>query len=286
MIKEDLDTPAAIIDLDKMERNIAEMAEVMRQAGVKLRPHTKTHKTPAIAHRQLRAGAVGITVAKTGEAEVMAAGGIEDIFIAYPIIGASKWERLSMLNRQIRLRVSVDSIVGAQGMSDCFVRRGERIEVLMKVDTGLQRTGVLPGEPALRFARALSGMKGIHLAGIFTHEGHISRVALDQRKERIEEVGAMMRETAERLRREGLEIEEVSLGSTPTARIACKLEGVTEERPGTYVYNDCNTVVIGVVPPERCAVTVLCTVVSTPAPERAILDGGTKAFSSARNPKL
>ena len=141
MIKEDLDTPVAVIDLDKMERNIAEMAEVMRQARVKLRPHTKTHKIPAIAHRQLRAGAVGIAVAKTGEAEVMAAAGIEDVFIAYPIIGASKWERLSMLNRQIRLRVSVDSIVGAQGLSDYFARGGERIEVLMKIDTGLGRTG-------------------------------------------------------------------------------------------------------------------------------------------------
>ena len=110
MKKHDVDTPVAVVDLDKMDRNIAEMADIMREAGVKLRPHTKTHKSPAIAHRQLKAGAVGITVAKLGEAEVMAAAGIEDIFIAYPIIGAQKLERLSRLNRPIRLRAAVESL--------------------------------------------------------------------------------------------------------------------------------------------------------------------------------
>lgn len=284
MKKNDLDTPVAVVDLDKMGHNIAEMAQVMREAGVQLRPHTKTHKSPAIAHRQLKAGAIGITVAKMGEAEVMAAAGIEDIFIAYPIIGTQKLERLSRLNRTTRLRAAVESLEGAQAMSDFFSRRGERLDVLIKVDTGLKRTGVPPGEPTLAFAQALSKLPGLCLLGIYTHEGHAGRAGDVERS--VRDVASQMTETASLLRQQGFEIQEVSLGSTPTARIACRMPGVTEERPGTYVFYDGHCVARNVVPPDRCAYTILCTVISAPEPNRAVIDGGTKAFSSAQNPKL
>jgi len=285
---DDLDTPVAVVDLDKLELNIREMASLTREAGVRLRPHVKTHKVPAIAHMQLREGAAGITVAKLGEAEVMASAGIEDIFVAYPIWGEAKWERLRMLNRRARMRVSVDSEVSAEGLSEAFSRHGERIDVLVKVDTGLGRIGVLPGEPALRLARKVEKLPGLNFKGIFTHEGHIIRDfgSVEEVGEAVRQVAEKMRETAELIRREGMEVEEVSVGSTPSARIMCGEEGITEQRPGTYAFYDAMNVGFGVVPEERVAFSIICTVVSTPAPDRAVIDGGTKVFSSARSPKV
>lgn len=285
---DDLDTPVAVVDLEKLELNIEEMASMMREAGVRLRPHVKTHKVPAIAHMQLREGAAGITVAKLGEAEVMASAGIEDIFVAYPIWGEAKWERLRMLNRRARMRVSVDSEVLAEGLSEAFSKHGEAIDVLVKVDTGLGRTGVPPGEPALRLARKVGKLPGLNFKGIFTHEGHIIRDfdSVEEAGEAVREVAEKMRGTAELIRREGLEVEEVSVGSTPSARIMCGEEGITEQRPGTYVFYDAMNVGFGVVPEDRVALWITCTVVSTPAPERAVIDGGTKVFSSARSPKV
>lgn len=285
---EDLDTPVAVVNLDKLEFNIREMAARMREAGVCLRPHVKTHKTPAIAHIQLREGAVGITVAKVGEAEVMASAGVEDIFVAYPVWGEAKWERLRRLSHRVCLRVGVDSEVLAEGLSQVFAQHGEKIAVLIKVDTGLGRTGVSPGRPALELAREVARLPGLELKGIFTHEGHIIRDfgSVGEIDGPVRDVARKMRETAELLRREGIEVEEVSVGATPTAHLMCREEGVTEGRPGTYVFYDATNVGFGVVPEDRVAFSVWCTVVSVPRPDRAVIDGGTKAFSSARSPKV
>jgi len=281
MHKTELDTPVVLVDLDQMEANIQDMADFARSAGVKLRPHVKTHKIPEIAHKQLRAGAKGVTVAKIGEAEVMADAGIEDIFIAYEIIGPIKIARLLKLARKAKLRVAVDSVEGASALSEAAQGEGLRLDVMIEVDVGLHRCGVLPGKPTLELAREVVRMPGLHFKGIFTHVGYASphpneaeRVMAGRRE------GETMAELAASIRREGIEVEEVSVGSTPTAKIAGLVEGVTEIRPGTYVFYCLNNVYQGVVGIDQCALTIQSMVISRPALDRAIIDAGSKMLSS------
>lgn len=275
-----IETPCLVIDYETMLRNIEKMALLAKNSGCKLRPHTKTHKSPRIAKMQLEAGACGITVAKLGEAEVMAQNGIRDIFVAYPVIGESKVKRVLELNRRIRLIVGTDSLKGAKALAEAAFSDGQEIEVRMEVDTGLRRTGV-PYEKAVDFAKAIGGYQGIRLTGIFTFKGLIyeGKTTLDREKAGLEE-GTLMAELAAKLRKEGVPIEDVSVGSTPTAAYAAGVPGVTEIRPGTYVYNDIMTVNLGVCSPEDCAVSVLTTVVSRPADDYAVIDGGNKTFST------
>jgi D-serine deaminase-like pyridoxal phosphate-dependent protein len=281
MHKTELDTPVVLVDLDRMEANIRDMADFARSAGVKLRPHVKTHKIPEIARHQLRAGATGVTVAKIGEAEVMADAGIEDIFIAYEIIGPVKTARLLKLARKAKLRVAVDSIEGASALSEAAQSESLRLAVMIEVNGGLHRCGVLPGKPTLQLAREVVRMPGLNFKGIFTHVGYASphpNEAERARAGRLE--GETMAELAASIRSEGIEVEEVSVGSTPTAKIAGLVEGITEIRPGTYVFYCLNNVRQGVVRVEDCALTVQSMVISRPAPDRAIIDAGSKMLSS------
>jgi D-serine deaminase-like pyridoxal phosphate-dependent protein len=273
-------TPAVLIDVDVVERNIARMAEAARAAGVRLRPHAKTHKVLEVGRRQLAAGAAGLALAKTSEAEVFAAAGFEDIFIAYPVVGEDKARRLLALAERIRLAVGADSVEGARTLAAVFAAAGRRLEVRLKVDTGLGRVGVLP-ENALPVARAIADLPGLELTGIFTHGGYAygeptpTAVGAAAGHE-----GGTLAEVAEALRRGGLPIREVSVGSTPTARRAMTVAGVTECRPGNYVYHDASQVSLGTCGLEDCAMTVLATVVSAPAPGRAVLDAGSKTLST------
>lgn len=277
---EELDTPAVLIDVDVLERNVQRMAERARACGVTLRPHGKTHKLPEVARLQRRAGAVGLTLAKLGEAEVFAEAGFDDIFVAYPVVGPLKARRALALAERIRLCVGVDSVEGARGLSSVFAGNRRRLDVLLKVDVGYHRVGVLP-DVALDAATRIAELPGLALRGVFTHagQGYASETpeaaATTGRHE-----GATLAETATTLRRAGLPLEVVSVGSTPTARHAMAVAGVTECRPGTYVYHDASQLSLGSCGPEDCALTVLCTVVSTPAPERAVLDAGSKTVSS------
>jgi len=276
----DLDTPSVVVDLDVLEHNVSRMAERARQSGVRLRPHAKTHKIPEIGRLQLAAGASGISLAKTGEAEVFAAAGFEDIFLAYPIVGAEKAKRLLALADRVRLAVGVDGVEGASSVGEVFRAAGRRIDVLLKVDCGFQRVGVAPAE-AVDVARRVTEIPGLALRGVFTHAGHAyhagtpAEVAVIARQE-----GEILISVAERLRGEGIPIEEVSVGSTPTARGAMQVAGVTECRPGNYVYHDASQVAVGTCGIEDCALTVLATVVSAPSAERAVLDCGSKTLSS------
>ncbi len=277
---EDLETPAILIDFDVLEANIARQAERARAAGVKLRPHGKTHKVPEVGRMQLKAGAAGLTLAKTGEAEVFAGADFDDLFLAYPIVGADKGRRLLRLCDRVRLRVGADSVEGAATLASVFHAAGRRLDVLLKVDVGLHRVGVAP-ERALETARRVAALPGINLAGIFTHAGHAYRegspegVAAVGRSE-----GEILTRVAQELRREGLPVGEVSVGSTPTAPHAMTVPGVTECRPGNYVYHDASQVSLGTCALPDCALTVLATVVSVPASGRAVLDAGSKTLST------
>jgi D-serine deaminase-like pyridoxal phosphate-dependent protein len=276
----DLDTPSVVVDLDVLERNVARMAESARNNGVRLRPHAKTHKMPEVGRLQLAAGASGLSLAKTGEAEVFAAAGFGDIFLAYPTVGAEKGRRLLALADRVRLAVGVDSIEGASSVASVFHAAGRRIDALLKVDCGFHRVGVAP-EAALGVARRLVEVPGLSLRGVFTHAGHgyhadtPAGVAAVGRQE-----GEVLVAVAEELRGAGVPIEEVSVGSTPTARGAMGVRGVTECRPGNYVYHDGSQVALGTCGIEDCALTVLATVVSVPAADRAVLDCGSKTLST------
>ena len=284
MHRDQLETPVLVIDLDKMEENIRDMQAAMDASGVKLRPHTKTHKTPEIARKQIDAGAQGITVAKLGEAEVMNGSGIEDIFIAYPLVGEDKYRRLEGLMDRCAVRSSVDTVEGASMLSGSMMKRGRRADVLIKVDVGNGRCGRAPGEPTIALAQEVSKMKGLHLIGLFAHEGQAGggETYQDVLDLGVKSVSPMV-ETAERLREMGIPVQEVSVGATPAAKGSCTVKGVTEARPGTYIFYDINCLVTGVVPPERCAASVICTVVSRPVPDRIIVDGGRKSFASDTN---
>jgi D-serine deaminase-like pyridoxal phosphate-dependent protein len=277
---EDLPTPSVLVDLDVLERNVARMQERANRAGVKLRPHAKTHKSVSIGRMQLAAGARGLTLAKTSEAEVFADLGIDDVFLAYPVVGADKARRLLALSDRMLVTVGADSLAGAQSLGVTFREAGRRLRVLLKIDSGFHRVGVAP-ESAVETARRIAEAPGIELVGVFTHGGHGYSGRTPQEVARIGvEESRIVAETADALRAAGLEIAEVSLGSTPTAAAAMTGRGVTECRPGTYVFNDRSQLALGTCVEGDCAMTVLATVVSAPAPDRAVLDAGSKTLSS------
>jgi len=276
----ELATPAVLVELDALERNVARMAERARSHGVSLRPHVKTHKTVEIARLQVAAGAVGLTVAKTSEAEVFAEAGFGDLFVAYPVVGADKGRRLLALSDRVRLAVGVDSVEGASTLAGVFHSAGRGLDVLLKIDVGLHRVGVAP-EAAGAMATRVADVPGLHLRGIFTHGGHaygeesahgVASVAQGE--------GRTMSAVASAIRGLGLPVETVSVGSTPTARGSMAVPGITECRPGNYVFHDLSQVGLGTCGLEDCALSVLATVVSVPAPERAVVDAGSKTLSS------
>jgi len=277
---DELPTPSILIDLDVLEKNIADMQGRARAAGVKLRPHAKTHKSPEVARMQLAAGAAGLTLAKTSEAEVFVSLGFDDLFLAYPIFGADTARLLLALTDRARLSVGVDSVEGARSLGETFHAAGRRLPVRLKVDCGYHRVGV-PPEAAVETARRIADVPGIAFAGLFTFAGQSYSGRTPQEvAQAASDEGRVITDAAEALRAAGLPAEEVSLGSTPTARAAMTVPGVTECRPGNYVYNDLSQVTLGSARLEDCAMTVLATVVSVPARDRAVLDAGSKTLSS------
>ena len=277
---EDLPTPSVLVDLDILERNVRAMQQRAGEAGVKLRPHAKTHKSPEVGRLQLLAGASGLTLAKTSEAEVFAALGFDDVFIGYPVYGADKARRLLALSDRIRLRVGVDSEEGAKSLGGVFHAAGRRLPVRLKIDCGYHRVGV-PPENAVEIARRISDLPGLAFDGVFTHGG---QGYAGPTPEDVAEVGHLegrvVADAADAIRAAGLAVADVSLGSTPTVRSAVSERGVTECRPGTYVYNDFSQVQLGSAKLEDCAMTILATVVSSPAADRAVCDAGSKTLSS------
>lgn len=276
---EALDTPALVVDYDCLLANITRLQEATTAAGLELRPHIKAHKTPEIAHLQLRAGAVGVTAAKLSEAEVMAAAGVEDIFIANCLVGDRKLRRLVALARQApKLSVAVENLAAARQMQAALAAAGLTLEVLLELDTGAQRCGVLP-EQARSFARELAACPNLHLVGVMAYAAGAYQCRTEaERVAFTREEGATLRAVADELTVDGFAIRRISGGCTPTAgryEAGC---GLTELRCGTYCLNDHNQVDLGACTREQVAATVLATVVSTPAPERVICDAGAKSL--------
>ena len=278
------DTPYVVIDRAKMERNIVKMANLAKGSGVALRPHVKTHKVPAIARKQVEAGAVGITVAKVSEAEVMANAGIKDIFIAYPLVTEEKIQRAIALRQRTRLIIGVDSLEGARRVSAVAGREEHILEVRLEVDTGLRRTGV-PYEKAVELARDVDSLDNLELTGIYTYRGAVldGSPTLDLKGAGLQE-GELMVSLADRIREKGIGVQDVSLGSTPTARHAVGVTGVTEIRPGTYVFYDRMQARMGACSLGDCAAEVVATVVSRPIGDLAVIDGGSKTFATDVQP--
>ncbi|HYK87646.1 MAG TPA: alanine racemase [Acidobacteriota bacterium] len=275
----ELDTPALVVDLDILDRNLREMASYCALHGLSLRPHTKTHKIPAIAHLQIRSGARGITVAKLSEAELMARNGFDDIMIAYPIVGQSKLARLSQLAKKARLTISTDSLAVGEGVSHAAREAGTRISLLAEMDAGLRRCGVQSVEELVTLAQAMAKLPCIDFAGLMFFPGHV-RVSPAEQVPILSEIDERLNEAQDKLHRSGVDVRTVSGGSTPTAGRSHHMHTVTEIRPGTYVFNDMNTATIGATDIGHCALTVHVTVVSTAVKGRAVIDGGSKTFSS------
>jgi D-serine deaminase-like pyridoxal phosphate-dependent protein len=277
----EIDTPALLVDLDAMESNLRRVADYTQQHGLRLRPHTKTHKSPRIGRRQLDLGAAGLTVAKVGEAEVMLDAAPAGLLIAYPVIGQSKLARLVAVARRAPVTVSLDSLFAAQPLSEAAQAAGVTIGVLAEADVGLGRVGVSPGADLIELARAIQRLPGLSFEGIAFYPGHIKDNGAEGR-EALAALGGLLQSMLADFRREGIEVRIVSGGSTPSLYHSHELPGLNEIRPGTYVYNDWNTVVSGACTPHECAATVLVTVVSTARPGQIIVDGGSKTFSSDR----
>jgi D-serine deaminase-like pyridoxal phosphate-dependent protein len=276
---EEIDTPALLVDFARLEANILRFANVAEQAGVKLRPHIKTHKTREIARLQLEAGAVGLTCAKLSEADIYVENGVRDIFIAYPVIGREKARHAAQLAGRCRLIVGVESTTGIQQLSEAANAAGITLDVRLELDSGLKRTGVLP-EAAEALCRQILASPGLRLDGIFTFRGTAFPGAPSKDADELgRQEGTWMVEQAEHLRAAGIPIEAVSVGSTPTSTSAAHVPGVTEVRPGVYVFFDRMTTRAGISTLDEIALSILATVVSRPEPDIAVIDAGSKTFS-------
>ena len=280
----DLDTPSILVDLDKLQGNIDAMASMAAKAGIKLRPHTKVHKGTYVSGLQLDAGAIGVSVSKLGEAAVYADAGQSDIMVVHPFYGHHKLKALHALHTRADISCVVDSVEGARAIGEVGAASDKEVPVLLKINTNCNRFGVSPGEPTLRVARELARIAGIELVGIITHESAMSLPSAQAVKEIAYESASIMSESARSLRKIGISIEHVIAGSTPTAWALCEYASdfpeITEIHPGAYVFGDRGYASAFGIQEEACSGTVLVTVVSTPAPDRACVDGGYKTFGA------
>ncbi|MCO5219942.1 MAG: alanine racemase [Thermomicrobiales bacterium] len=276
-----VDTPQLIVSEEILHRNIAEMAAFAKSINVQLRPHIKTHKSIEIARLQMAAGAVGITCAKVGEAEVMVnEGGIDDVLLAYPIVGAKKYERIVKLMEKSRIAVVVDSATAIEMIAQAMTRHERVIDIYLEINTGQNRSGVMWGDEAVRFAQDIDRHPNLRLAGIMTHEGHVAAFDPDEISKQAIAAGEKMVQTAEMIRSHSINLPTVSVGSTPAARMTPTVAGVTEMRPGTYVFNDSSLFRFGDQwGVEDCAARFVATVVSRAAADRCVLDAGSKTLA-------
>jgi D-serine deaminase-like pyridoxal phosphate-dependent protein len=278
----EIDTPALLLDLDIMEKNLQKMADYCRRSGVGLRPHIKTHKIPAIAQRQIELGAVGITAAKPSEAAIMAEGGIRNILIAYPIVSSVKAEALvDLMDAGVKISVSMDSMDAANCLSRAAEKRGQKIGLLVEIDVGFGRCGVSGPREAVALAASVNKLPGVYFAGLMYYPGHMF-VKGEAQDRLLRAVNEKVDATYDALLANGFNVDWVSGGSSPTALRSMEFTHLTEIRPGMYPLNDRNLVEGGFATVEDCALKVMVTVVSTAVPGRAILDGGSKTFSSDR----
>ncbi|WP_315757919.1 MULTISPECIES: D-TA family PLP-dependent enzyme [unclassified Bradyrhizobium] len=269
-IARDYGTPCAVIDMDRVERNIARIQTQCEAAGVANRPHIKTHKSPVLAKLQIEAGAQGITCQKIGEAEIMAAAGISNILISYNLIGEEKMARLAALQTKADMTVAADNATVIAGLPQAAKQSGRTLSVVVECDTGRKRAGVETPAEAIQLARQIKASEGLRFAGFMMYP---TETGWDEAQRFYDEALAGVRA-------EGLEAAIVSTGGSPNLKNLGKLKGATEHRPGTYIYNDRMQVAAGVASWDDCALHIYSTVVSRAAPERGILDAGSKTLTT------
>ena len=277
----ELETPVLLVDLDRLDRNVATMRRIIiQEAGIGWRPHTKAIKTPAIAHKLLQAGAHGVTCAKLGEAEVMAAAGIRDILIANQVVGTSRLARLAGLFRHADVIVAVDCDAHVKALDGAAQAAGVRLRALVEVNIAMNRAGVEPGEPVVTLAKQVASCRGLRFAGLMAWEGgRLAEIpASDEKRKGIEAAVGLLTASAERCRAAGLPAEIVSCGGTGTYWITAKIPGVTEVQAGGGIFCDVHyRKDYGV--EHEYALSILTTVASRPTPTRIICDDGWKAMS-------
>ena len=278
----EIDTPALILDLDAFERNLVTMAAFAEAAGVRLRPHAKTHKSPEIALRQIAHGAVGQCCQKVGEAEILVAGGVTDVLVTNEIVGAAKLDRLARLAREARIGLCVDHIDGVREASEAAARHDVVLDVLVELDIGSRRCGVAPGEAAVRLAEAVARSNTLRLSGVQAYHGSAQHMrSIDERREAIERAGLLTRNVVERIRQVGLPCEIVSGAGTGTFDLEGRSGIWNELQAGSYIFMDAdyarNRNADGT--PFQTfehALFILAGVMSKPVPDRAIVDAGHK----------
>jgi len=279
MLLSDLPTPQVLIDRRRAVQNIDRVQQMASAAGMRLRPHAKTHKSPVVARWQIERGAVGVCCAKLGEAEVFVDAGIDDIRLPYPV-NPSNASRVIALMDRASISIILDHLEVARGWSEAMARAGRTLDVLVKVDVGFHRCGIDPNGDALGFVQAVASMPGLRLRGLLSHAGHAYHAASD------EELCAIARQEADTLTRlrdaasgSGIPLDEISVGATPSLRFSVRQAGLTELRPGNYVYFDRTQVSLGAASLDDCALTIMATVV-TKHPGRIILDCGSKTLTN------
>lgn len=280
MLLDDLLTPQVLVDRRRLLDNIDHAQRLADSARLKLRPHAKTHKSPAIARWQIERGAVGICCAKVGEAEVFVRAGFDDVRLPYPV-NPRNAPRLLALMERATISIVVDHPAVARGWSDSMSTAGRILDVLVKVDVGFHRCGIDPeGERALDFIRSVASMRGLRLRGLLSHAGHAYAAGSpDELLAIAAHEAALLSELGERAAASGISLEERSVGATPTLRFSAAQDGLTELRPGNYVYYDRTQIGLGSAVLADCALTVLATVVSKPSANRLVLDCGSKALA-------
>ncbi len=275
--KSEVDTPFLWVDLDALEENIAQLAAYFRENGVNWRPHIKGIKVPAIAHMLLRAGAIGLTCAKLGEAEVMAAAGVRDMLIANQIVGERKYARLASLCRTTDVKVAIDSTATLAGLNASALAHNVLIGVVIEVNTGMDRAGVQPGAATLALAEAIALYPGLQLRGLMTWEGHTLGIEdPSAKRQAISEAIGQLRESADLCRQAGIEIDILSCGGSGTFVMTAREPGITEIEAGAAVFNDMTY--RGWKVATRQALFVHSAVTSCPAPTRIIVDAGFKTL--------
>src|SRR6516225_4672339 len=263
-------TPVAVIDMDRVERNIARIQAACDAAGIANRPHIKTHKSPVLAKLQIEAGARGITCQKLGEAEVMVDAGIDDILISYNLLGEEKMARLAALQARAKMTVAADNPTVVASLTQAAAASRRQLSVVVECDTGRKRAGVETPTEAIALAREIASSRGLSFAGFMLYPTESGWA----------EAQKFHDEALEGVRAYGLDAPMVSTGGTPNLKNLGKLKGATEHRPGTYIYNDRMQVTAGVASWDDCALHIYSTVVSRAGPERAILDAGSKTLTS------
>jgi D-serine deaminase-like pyridoxal phosphate-dependent protein len=276
-----LATPAILVDQPRVLANIDRMQEAADRRGIRMRPHAKTHKSPTIARWQIDRGAIGICCAKLGEAEAFAAAGFTDIRLPYPLNPSNAPRVLALLERTT-LSFIVDHSAVARGWSEAMSRAGRTVDVLVKVDVGFHRCGINPDPAtAVPFIREVAALPGLTLKGLLSHAGQAYHAASEDELRSIAETEARtLQQLATLAREQGVQVDELSAGATPTARFSLQQDWITEYRAGNYVYFDRTQAGLGAATLDDCALTVLATVVSKPATDRIILDCGSKTLSS------